>query len=296
MRAATAPRMAIEVPGDGVTRTAHIANPAQTSTKTVDTWPLFHARSIDREPIPWRYHHHKEGRIRTPTKPTFLLIPGHGIIGYLWHEIVSAPNTEPAMKRTLRFHHDNHRLHSLARLLKIVSMNLRTMRALHQSPSWRAPREPSDRRNAARQTPMIAGLRDVPEGRIDGRFRPSNLWHFRVAPLDTPGRTETGLSNRKQSVTKVTTRHSYRKSARINLSILGDRIFRLRAAASAPSFAVRCHSERAQRGGISLRAPIAATTLTVAQRLLGDRSFGSGKSDGAKRLPLAVQFPRASRP
>ena len=175
-------------------------------------------------------------------------------------------------------------------------MNLRTMCALHQTPSWWVPAGHAIREMPHGRCTMITGPRGVPEGAIDGHLSPSNLGHFRVAPLDTPGRTETGLSNRKQSVTKVTTRHSYRKSARINLSILGDRIFRLRAAASAPSFAVRCHSERAQRGGISLRAPIAATTLTVAQRLLGDRSFSSGKSDGAKRLPLAVQFPRASRP
>jgi hypothetical protein len=197
-------------------------------------------------------------------------------------------------QRSARFYHDNHRLHSFSRLLKIVSMNLRTMCALHQSPSWQAPAGYAIREMPHGGCPIITGLRGAPVGGIDGRFRLSKAAHFRVAPLDTLGRTETGLSQRKQSVTKVTTRHSYRKSARINLSLLGGRIFSPRVAASASSFAFRCHSERAQRGGISLSAPIPATTIATEQRLLGGRSFSSDKSDGAKRLPLAVPFPRAS--
>jgi hypothetical protein len=175
-------------------------------------------------------------------------------------------------------------------------MNLRTMCTLHQASSWWVPAGHAIREMPHGRCPMITGPRGVPEGAIDGHLRPSNLGHFRVAPLDTPRRTETGLSNRKQSVTKVTTRHSYYKSARINPSLLGGRICSPRVAASALSFAFRCHSERAQRGGISLRAPISATMIAAEQRLLAGRSFSSDKSDGAKRLPLAVQFPRASRP
>jgi hypothetical protein len=167
------------------------------------------------------------------------------------------------------------------------------MCALHQSPSWRAPAGYAIREMPHCGCPIITGPRGAPEGGIGRRFRPSNPGHFRVAPLDTLGRTETRLSRRKQSVTKVTTRHSYRKSARINLSLLGGRIFSPHVAASSSSFAFRCHSERAQRGGISLREPIPATAIAAEQRLLGGRSFSSDKSDGAKRLPLAGQFPRA---
>ncbi len=194
-------------------------------------------------------------------------------------------------------YHDNHRLHSPTRLLKIVSMNLPKTRALQQSPSWRSPASYAVP-EMPHGCPIITGLPGAPKGgmngRMDGPFRPSKPVHFRVASLDTLRRTETGLSHRKQSVTKVTTRHSYRNAARINLSPLGGRNFSSRVAASASSFAVRCHSERAQRVGISLRAPIPATTISAAQRLLGGRSFSSDKNDGVKRLPLAVQFPRAS--
>jgi len=54
---------------------------------------------------------------------------------------------------------------------------------------------------------------------------------------------------------------SKQKQIMFRVKCLGGRSFRVCVATSASSFAFRCHSERAQRGGISLRVPIRATSL-----------------------------------